>query len=388
VCVVLALFSLLLLQFARTPPGRAAVVGSFSHMKAVESQPFVDTTKNTTQNNYQMDDNTNDAHVVAAVETNVAPHATNQDLAVMDDSKNIFCDLIQFAVTGFAKCGTTSLGKWLGNHSDVRMRPGEVPGKRKNKLRKTAKELSVMVLKKGPGLTGYRNPADIRYKAVRELCPNTKHIVTVRHPVLWLESFYNYRLLKREQWSIKDKPNKLMGMVCNYNPAYVCAESGAFHRDLAKLGKTSLDQEELELLSEFKDEFRNLTSKFKNPILLIEISQLNDANATRASQLGHDMQTYLGLENPMPPIPHSNSANQLKEDTPQARAWKARANTINICDSQYEPIHSKMMQVARDASLWIRNYFLKSPDVTVSSPKHFEALLESWMEDPCRTRTA
>jgi hypothetical protein len=254
----------------------------------------------------------------------------------------------------------------------------EQPGNGKTKLKRIANKLSARVLDKGPGLTGYRNPNDIRYEVVREHCPNTKHIVTVRHPLLWFESVYNYRLLYRNFWSIKGEPNKLMGMVCNGKPVYVCAEFGAFHRDLAKWGKTSLAQEELELLSEFKDEFRNYTSKFKNPIFLMEISQLNDANATRASQLGHDVQTYLGLKNPMRPIPHSNSITKPRT--------KAAANLINICDPQYEPIHSKMMQVARDASLWIRNYFLKSPDVTVSSPKYFEALLESWMEDPCRMR--
>jgi hypothetical protein len=105
VCVALALFSLLLLQFARTP----GAVGTFSHMmmEAVETKPVVDTTTKkridppapalpfVTQNNYQMDDKTHGAHDVVAVETNVASHTTNQNLTVMD-----YCDLIQFAVSG------------------------------------------------------------------------------------------------------------------------------------------------------------------------------------------------------------------------------------------------------------------------------------------------
>jgi hypothetical protein len=213
--------------------------------------------------------------------------------------------------------------------------------------------------------------------------------VTIRHPLLGFESFYNYRILQKGgKWSIKDQPNKLMGTVCNQNPALVCADSGAFHRYLAKLGKTPLDDPgELELLSEFKDELfvlRHPPPTLENPIFLIETSQLNDANATRVMQLGHDMQTYLGLrmEHPMPPIPHSNSMAGKLEMKPK-RAAKA---IINICDPQYEPIHSKMMQVAKDASLWIRNYFLKSSSVTVSSPNHFEDLLESWMVDPCEMR--
>jgi hypothetical protein len=256
----------------------------------------------------------------------------------------------------------------------------------KSNPKKVSEGISKIVQKEGPGVTGYRNPHDIQYPKVlafhRNTCPRTKHIVTIRHPLLWFESFYNYRNNGKGKWSIKDEPNKLMGRVCNRNPAYVCADNGAFHRYLVKLGKTPLDDPgELELLSEFKDEFVRHPPTFENPLFLVETSQLNDANATRDTQLRHDIQTYLGLKHPMPPIPHSNSmAAKLKAKPKRA------AKAFNICDPQYEPIHSKMMQVAKDASLWIRNYFLKSSSVTVSSPNHFEELLESWLIDPYEMR--
>jgi hypothetical protein len=35
------------------------------------------------------------------------------------------------------------------------------------------------------------------------------------------------------------------------------------------------------------------------------------------------------------------------------------------------------------AATWIVDYFMHHPDVTVSSPDYFRALLQSWHDDPC-----
>jgi hypothetical protein len=58
---------------------------------------------------------------------------------------------------------------------------------------------------------------------------------------------------------------------------------------------------------------------------------------------------------------------------------------IDICDAQYGPLRIELMKNAVDASRWIREYFLRSPDVTVSSPEYFRRLLKEWMQDPCDT---
>jgi hypothetical protein len=56
---------------------------------------------------------------------------------------------------------------------------------------------------------------------------------------------------------------------------------------------------------------------------------------------------------------------------------------IDICDERYGLVRAELMKNAIAASRWIREYFLESPDVTVSSPEYFRSLLEGWMTDPC-----
>jgi hypothetical protein len=296
------------------------------------------------------------------------------------------CQLFQFSVAGFAKCGTTSLGQWLKGHPETVTPPGESFPMAIDPLR-IASQIQRLIQQHGPGVTGYRNPHDLQYDTMldffRNTCPMTKQLVTVRHPLLWFESFYNYRKLRNEAWSIKSEPNNLIGKICNEDPANVCADTGAFHRYLSKLGKTPLaGREELELLNVVENH-RPTPPRLSNPIFLLEISQLNDSNETRLAQLGKDIRVYLGLKAPMPPIPHANSASQLIDGKQKPKRLN---ETIDICDSQYQPIHSHMMQIARNASSWIREYFLNSTDVVVSSRDHMTSLLESWMTDPCLQR--
>jgi len=109
-----------------------------------------------------------------------------------------------------------------------------------------------------------------------------------------------------------------------------------------------------------------------NPILLIENRQMNDVNMTRFATFRKDIQNYLGLKQHLPITPpHTNARNS------QVSPF------FDICDDQYLPIRSELMHVARNTSIWIREYFLKSPDVVVSSREYFNELLLSWMNDPC-----
>ena len=36
-----------------------------------------------------------------------------------------------------------------------------------------------------------------------------------------------------------------------------------------------------------------------------------------------------------------------------------------------------------DTGLWIKDYFLKSPDVVISNSGHFHEILTSYLKDPC-----
>jgi len=64
-----------------------------------------------------------------------------------------------------------------------------------------------------------------------------------------------------------------------------------------------------------------------------------------------------------------------------------RRRMIDICEDRYRMLRSELMKNAREASEWIRTYFLVHPDVTVSCPEHFVELLKKWMTDPCVERS-
>jgi hypothetical protein len=54
-----------------------------------------------------------------------------------------------------------------------------------------------------------------------------------------------------------------------------------------------------------------------------------------------------------------------------------------ICEDRYRPLRRVLMDIAHQASEWIRTYFMQSPDVVISSPKYFNVLLLEWTENPC-----
>lgn len=272
-----------------------------------------------------------------------------------------------------------------------------------------AQKIQQKTIKDGPGMIrGYCNPHDIQWKSSLDFfantCPQTKLIVTMRHPVLWFESFYNYRMANGHQWAVGavgTSPNELIRRGINIKkPNYVNSSTGAFHRFLAILGKTRLDYDEMDLLHGWYDQpsdFRrnNFTedgsvgenngrvqdqTRIQNHIFLMDVSQLSDRNTASMEQLGRDLSQFLGLSSPLPKtIPHANSVSSTLE-----RNKESRKKMMNICDIELRPIHDEMMLVARNASAWIRNYFLKSPDVTFS--ENLVHALEGWNIDPCDAR--
>lgn len=142
-----------------------------------------------------------------------------------------------------------------------------------------------------------------------------------------------------------------------------------FHVNLDNLGKTERTQKEQLLLGGGRHQD---LPRATNPVFLYELNQLHDSNATRAAQYITDLQNYLGIQPGLEPIA---DGKKEKHDAPPG--------TINICDVKYDLVRAELMKNAVNASKWIREYFLASPDVTVSSPEYFRALVESWMTDPC-----
>jgi hypothetical protein len=109
-----------------------------------------------------------------------------------------------------------------------------------------------------------------------------------------------------------------------------------------------------------------------------------DGSRTRARQFRHDLHHFLGFHptHELPPVLHySPGTTRRFNATEQARR---NALKISICDVKHGILREELMEIAQQVGPWIRDYFLKSPDVVVSSPDYFVShILESYQHDPC-----
>jgi len=160
----------------------------------------------------------------------------------------------------------------------------------------------------------------------------------------------------------------------------VCTDESKFHLHLDNLGKTRHSPEEEKLLT-WDNKNKPKLPKMPNPVFLYEINQLHDENQTRADLYQTDLQHFLGLKEGLEPIVSSSSSSSKSSS-------QTKYVAIDICDVKYRFIRAELLKNAVEASTWIRRYFLQSPDVTVSSPEHFNELLEAWLVDPCMARNA
>ena len=140
-----------------------------------------------------------------------------------------------------------------------------------------------------------------------------RFIVSLRHPVLWFQSFYNFRLkqniLKGEKpW--KPQVKDLIGP-CNNNSPYVlnhfeanetnrkgvCTDGSKFHHYLSRLGKTAMNTEhEAALLVHDM----SIHSFPKAQVFIMEINQFSPHNVTLGNRLRKDLQHFLGLDHELP----------------------------------------------------------------------------------------
>lgn len=149
------------------------------------------------------------------------------------------------------------------------------------------------------------------------------------------------------------------------------------------MGKTELTEEEISTMSivgrgkterDFRKTFKQ-SRKQPNKIFLYDVAQLHDGNETRTVQFRRDLQRYLGSTEPLPPL-IKISPNLGKSD-----------KKIDICDAKHNKIRSELVYIGSKASRWIREYFLQSEDVFVSSRYYFEESLRLWETDPCSNKS-
>lgn len=336
------------------------------------------------------------------------PHNIHINSQVMQLSKkghgiirdyNNYDKYINFAIIGFPKCSTTFLRNRLLHtrqffYGNNRM---ELHHLRNNHVKEVVELFSNVtdprVKKKGfkcPDVL-YSNNALLNLKTH---FPNADLIVVVRHPVLWFQSFYNYRVRKGYnmptptdlQGSCSTDDEGILNKFNTNETAYpahkVCTDRANFHIALSRLGKTKMEDDyEIDLLQNHSLPIH----RSKNRVFIMELGQLSIENRTRAHQLVMDLESFLGLDinagdEHLPELKNHHPKHGVAPNVPKS---KIDEKLLNICLTEYDDLRSVMVNIGQQASRWIVSYFLQSPQVYFSDKSHLISLLKLWEEDPC-----
>jgi hypothetical protein len=103
--------------------------------------------------------------------------------------------LLDFAIIGFGKCGTSTMMRWLAAHPQVAAFDHEVWELMQSRPGNLVRLLYLDLPEGEYYKRGYKNPGEITQSHIldyhRTLWPQTKLFVGIRHPVRWFESLYN-----------------------------------------------------------------------------------------------------------------------------------------------------------------------------------------------------
>jgi len=333
----------------------------------------------------------------------------DDELADALDPSNLPRPLLDFAVIGFPKTGTSFMEHYLFNteetfidnqencftDADMDMAAHLMSTRGYTLGHKTDDGYRVKNAVKCPkDLMGPHSVANYQHNF-----PSIKFVVSTRHPVWWFQSRYNYKLRQTYKHSDGETiwappTSDLLGACAEGTPYHygntgpkgevadekatsVCTDGTKFHHSLSRLGKTPMDTpEELALLGLHTMSIHPMPAA---KIFLMEIGQFDADDTVHANQLLADMKDFLGLEHELPPLPEHSSKNLQEE---------IQDHAINICDDEHAFVRAELVQTGREAYRWIRDYFLKSPDVTVSAEDHFLSLIEQWQYDPCQDQSS
>jgi hypothetical protein len=297
--------------------------------------------------------------------------------------------LLNFAVVGFPKCGTSTLMLHLQDHPEVQIFSKERCDLSGNQQVTLIRDL-YNKFPSGNYVKGIKCPQDLESSgmalpAYQRFFPKTNFIVGIRHPILWFESFYNFRIHNK----IRMPPAEELVGLCGGRMHGVCTSRGNFHFFLRNLGKTNTsDPDESRYIGRLGRHrqallrFQRVISS-KRRVFLYEVSQLSDANETRSLAIREDLQQFLGLREPIAPfIWIKPGKNHTRKELNRIDNKK-----IDICDDKFAKLRSTLMEQSVNASKWIREYFVDAEDVVVSSKEHFsQVLLTAWERDPCLDR--
>ncbi|GAX12847.1 hypothetical protein FisN_15Hh329 [Fistulifera solaris] len=296
---------------------------------------------------------------------------------IKDEERGVKGDvsfLLNWAILGHAKAGTTFIKNWVGRHPDISTWEDEVCDLYDNKPAGLAKRLYTELAP--DKLRGFKCPGHFSRRSMRHFhkyYPHTKLIVGVRHPIRWFESFYNFRMRHAAENYSLPHPNELSGE-CTPEKDGVCTERANFQTNLAVFGKTPMKSKHERNLIRFTKYTYESTFEISNPLFLYDVDQF----AEGTDQFALDLQDFLGLETPLP--------EPTKKDAGMSSRPKPKA--LNICEDEFAPLRKELIDIGSRASEWILEYFLESPQVVVSQEEQFRRIVEAWKVDPCDKKKA
>lgn len=265
--------------------------------------------------------------------------------------------LLNFAIVGFPKTGTSTLMLYLKNQTEsififederCEIAWGQQVPLLKDLHRNYQPNLRM----------GIKCPSnlevDLALKNYDKFFPSTKFIIGLRHPVLYFQSFYNFRITNGF-----DMPpaQRLIGK-CRRTFQNVCTQRANFSRHLEKIQPS-------------------------RKVFLYDVSQLRDHNRLRATRFRQDLAKFLDLKTEL-----DQPMIWVKpgQDRPVEEAENFNERKINICDDKYANLRRVLLEQASSSSTWIRNAFIANPNVQTSSPEFFSHILDTWHYDPCNTK--
>mmetsp|Transcript_12687 Transcript_12687/g.23778 ORF Transcript_12687/g.23778 Transcript_12687/m.23778 type:complete len:380 (+) Transcript_12687:679-1818(+) len=334
------------------------------------------------------------------VASNDLMQVSNEGFNVTPDDEQNYDKYINFAIIGFPKCSTTFLrNRLLHTHQffygNDWMELHHLRNNNVHELVKLFSNISDPQIK----MKGFKCP-DVLYSNnalfnLQRYFPSADLIVVVRHPVLWFQSFYNYRVRKgydmpkptdlEGSCSTEDEGilNKLHSTNETTYPAHkVCTDRANFHIALSRLGKTTMESMyEIDLLENHSLPIH----RSNNRIFFMELGQLSIENKTSAHQLVYDLESFLGLDanagdTHLPKLKNHRPKHGIALNLAES---KLEERLLDICLPEYGHLRTVLVKIGHKASRWIVSYFLQSPQVYVSDRNHLISLLKLWEKDPC-----
>jgi hypothetical protein len=260
----------------------------------------------------------------------------------------------------------------LDSHPKLATLHGESYFNLNNQTDKLKKRLRYMLNqreKNGTTTVGYKHSHDLYHAATTarnfaHVFPTSPLIVSIRHPVHWFESYWNFRHNNNgKNWTMPISPLQLVmqrrgDLRRGIGTDHLHVGLGMFHHFLSQLGKTPQRNgtREMELLQYHMEpgeaeEIYPVERKVPNRVFVVLTEQLEDSSTN--GQLRQDLQAFLRLDTPFEDIPHVRPETFYR---PEELIKKSKKE--DICKPEYKELRGKLVEIGSIVSEWLMDYFL------------------------------